>query len=541
MGVGAPRLARVAGGRLQEGVGVEALGEVDAVEDLVEEVDGEEAIRVPDGWRNLEVRDRGLALEPELEDELVFHDPVVPHLGEPVAVNRFHLHALVEELVGDLQAAAGVADQVEVEDVGVCVVDVRRVDEHVARAQLGAPDGGRVQREAHLIHQFLGDVGGVERCEVALEAERLESGEAGDAVHERRAGGDEPGQRRLKGVDLPLFDQAVAVAVHLVDVHAHAPGDVLAPVDEVLRDAVPAAVLVAAPLLVHEAGLGAQRVAEVHVEGTLHEVLSVVIVPEVAVRVLDLGIDVVARGPARQGGGAAHFGGDHALVPGTGGVADGAGGLRQVLAGFGAGGLRNEVEGAAHLAGPGNGRHRPADHVDAVTRADGRREVAVVVEPLDAAEVVLRGGAAHIQRAGDAEEGRGEGAGHEGDDVVDAGDVELVQELRADRTDGAGRLQDGLAETEHRIHRVRLQDAEVVFHLLLRHEGLEFHDLLVPAFVLRRRLARPKRHRGHPSGTQTPNAAPTRRCCRHQSPPPFWVEKRLEYTAETVLKLRQIQ
>jgi hypothetical protein len=397
------------------------MGEIAPVEVFEVEIVAVLELLMAHGRGDLEVRDHrafGLA-EREAEDQLVLEHPGVRHLGEAVCVLVHVVQGLVEALVGELHAVRQIPHEVEVERDDVVLQRVVLLHEHVAAAQLR---GARVEQpHVRVVVQDVDDFRG----------------------RQRRGGEDE--RADVAGDGFVRVQQAVPVGIE----RGGAAGDVGAVVHQVLREPVPPGHLVALEVVIHAAELGAQRIADVHVEGHLVDALFGVRVVVVAVRVLGLGVEVVAHLPAHERRGPADLAVQDLLVPRPEADAELAPGRVEELPVGGAGRLGDEVEVAADLRGAVDGRCRAAHHVDAVAGADGGGVVAGVVDALHAAEVIFARCAANVEGACDAEEGLREGAWRQRDEVVDLGDDDLVQHLVADGRDRARRLDRGLAEAEH--------------------------------------------------------------------------------------------
>ena len=237
--------------------------------------------------------------------------------------------------------------------------------------------------------------------------------------------------------------------------------DVGAGVDQVLRQAIPSGVLGARELVEHAAELQANG-AHVHVERRLDERLRDVAVVVVAAGVLGLGIQPIAEVLAAKTPRTTHFRRGDPSAPRAEVHARAAGGLFDELScRLDARRLRIEIEVAADLRRAVDRRRWPADDVDPLGRADGRRIVARIVESPDAPEIGLAGRPADVEGAGDAEERLREAARRQRDQLVDVADVETRHHLVADGGRGTRRIEQRPTESEHRAHLVVRQAVEV--------------------------------------------------------------------------------
>ena len=378
------RVVGAAAGRQQTSIdGGGGAGQIAAVEVLIDEVVAVLEIRVADRGGQLPGRLQRVVLEVAGDDELVLDHPGVVELREAVGVLVQVVVLLVVELVRELDTVLHLVDHVEVQHERLVLEGVVRCHQNLVAVELGNAGILQLQVRSLVSVQASGQIG--ERGRRVLLTYANE--------HERCR---QTGRRDV----FVVRDRAVAVRVE----RQRRAGGVDAVVDERLRQAVPTGDLVTFEVVVHAAPLKAQLIADVHIEGCLNQRLLGRRVVVVGVGVFDLTVDVEAHVAAKDVAGTAHFGGEHALIPAASGVGDLTFVLCQVLAAFRASRLRFEVQVAADFRRAGDRRSRAAHDVDPVGCADRRGVVTRVVQPADAAEVGLSGGAAHVQRAGDAEE-----------------------------------------------------------------------------------------------------------------------------------------
>ena len=345
--------------------------------------------------------------------------------GEAVGDEAAVEEVVVEGLQADPIAVPQRAQEVDLQRARVGVVEVAIGDEHRAAAELRRAHAG-VEGEAR--------VGRGREAEVA---------------------GDQPARP-----DLHRLQAAVAVQVLQRGVAA---GDVGPVVDQRLGQPVPAGRLHRA-LVAARLGLGLQPPArrEVQAHRALqHEVLRVD--PAVVARPgLRLDIEEGAAGQGAQVDGGGDLAVEHsvAVAPAARlGVA--AHRLRPAALRV-EGGAGHDVEQAPDLAGSEHGRRRPANDVHALGRAQHGGVGAAVLDALEAVEVGLGQGAAHVQGARHAVVAVGEGARHHGDQVVHRARAVAIQRLRADEGGGAGRLQERQGQAEDGAGRAALQEARGV-------------------------------------------------------------------------------
>ena len=225
-------------------------------------------------------------------------------------------------------------------------------------------------------------------------------------------------ERRGVRVEADLVRRELAVAIGVRQRRVPA-GDVGQVVDQFLGPAVPARRLdVAVGVVGHAAEGRAPAVAELEVDGGFDDLLPGRDPPIEALGVLRLGEQVEAALRAAEVERDAALPVGQLLLVRADGQRDVAADLGDVLA-LHLPGLGNEVELAADLARAVDGRRWAADDLDLGRVGDRRRIGAAVLDPLEAAEVVLRQGAADVERAGHAVETGRIGAGRDRRQVVD--------------------------------------------------------------------------------------------------------------------------
>ncbi len=172
-----------------------------------------------------------------------------------------------------------------------------------------------------------------------------------------------------------------------------APGDIGSVVDQVLGDAVPAGGLnIAVGMIDHTLPSGGPSVGQDEVRRELSGLLLRIDAMVETVAVIDVHIAVEAALDDAQRDRRTALGGDLLLIITASGDADVARRRGQIH-----GGLGNEVQQAADLAGAVDGIGRATDDLDLRGVANGRRIGAPVLNALEALEIVLSQGAANIQ------------------------------------------------------------------------------------------------------------------------------------------------
>ncbi len=333
--------------------------------------------------------------------------------------------ALVGELiVEELQLQAARAErpiEVEIGGRGVGVGEVAIADEHRAAVERGRSHPA-VEHEAAVRRGW--------EAEIALD--------------------------QSAGPDLVRGQPPIMVGVDEGGVAAGGVGPV---VDQGLGQAVPAGRLHIAVGAIDHAARGQTPVlAEIQVRGDLGELMVGVDAVIIAAAVLSLGIGVhPACGPA-QAKRRAQLSREAREPVAADGRLHLAGGFGQEAL-FDAGGARDEVQGAAHLARPIEGARRAADDLHPFGGGKRGGVGAAVLHPLETAEVVFGQGPPQRERAGHAVIAVGEGAGRDGDQVVDGAHAVAVQGGAGGEARRPRSLEQGDGETEDRVAGAPLQQA----------------------------------------------------------------------------------
>ena len=126
------------------------------------------------------------------------------------------------------------------------------------------------------------------------------------------------------------------------------------------------------------------------------------------------------------------------------------------------GGPRNEVHQAPDLAGAEGRRRRSTDDLDLFGGGEGRRIGAAVLDPLEAAEIVLGQCSSQVQRPRHPVIAVGEGPGRHGDQIVEGAHAVTVEGRGGHETGRARGLEQRLGEAEHRVAGLPLEQSRGV-------------------------------------------------------------------------------